>query len=158
MQNQRGFTIVEVLVVVVVILILSTGLGFLGRNIFLTTAQARDSERASDMYSVSQILEGYYRDNPTVGGPTYPTTTQINSSLSSIIKDKELLTAPTADDLSFTAAINKNVQNPSEVQYIYQPLTIDNELCVSTSCTRYVLYYYNELDQVVKKLESRHQQ
>ena len=56
----RGFTLVEVLVVVVIIAILAT-IVTLGLNGYM--AQGRDSQRSSDLTTVSEALEKYYDMN-----------------------------------------------------------------------------------------------
>lgn len=62
MQNQRGFTIVEIVVVMVIMAIL------LGLGVVITTntqANAHDAERSADMRNIAQGLENRYkRGNP----------------------------------------------------------------------------------------------
>lgn len=59
-MNKKGFTLVELLVVVAVITILATALlvGFGGAR-----ARGRDARRVSDMRNVQNILELYYAKN-----------------------------------------------------------------------------------------------
>ncbi|AHB42463.1 fimbrial protein pilin [Candidatus Saccharibacteria bacterium RAAC3_TM7_1] len=58
--NMRGFTIVELLIVIVVIAILTavTSVTYNG-----VQSRARDAERQQDMLSVQKVLEMYYIDN-----------------------------------------------------------------------------------------------
>lgn len=71
--KQKGFTIVELLIVIVVIGILAaiTIVAYNGIQ-----QRARDSERQAEMKSVEKALEMYYVDNggyPTCSGTTYIT-------------------------------------------------------------------------------------
>lgn len=66
-KNKHGFTIVELLIVVVVIAILAA-ISIVAYNGI--QERARDSERVSDMAAIQKILEAYYIDHnryPTRG-------------------------------------------------------------------------------------------
>lgn len=58
--NQRGFTIVELLVVIVVIAIL---VALTLPNLFGLQRRARDDARKNDLKNVQQALETYFNDN-----------------------------------------------------------------------------------------------
>lgn len=58
--NERGFTIVELLVVIVVIAIL---VALTLPNLFGLQKRARDDTRKNDVKNVQQALETYYNDN-----------------------------------------------------------------------------------------------
>lgn len=58
--NQRGFTIVELLVVIVVIAIL---VALTLPNLFGLQKRARDDARKNDLKNLQQALETYYNDN-----------------------------------------------------------------------------------------------
>ena len=72
-QSERGFTIVELIVVVLVIGIL---LGLTLPNLFSAQARARDDTRKNDLRNLQQSLETYYNDNIS-----YPTTAETLSVL-----------------------------------------------------------------------------
>lgn len=82
MRKSRGFTVVE-LVVVMVIMAILLGLGFLMAS--RTQANARDSERDSDAQVIAQGIENRYKEgNPRatssayqVGAGSYPGTIEM---------------------------------------------------------------------------------
>lgn len=60
LKSQRGFTIVELLVVIVVIAIL---VALTLPNLFGLQRRARDDTRKNDLKNIQQALETYYNDN-----------------------------------------------------------------------------------------------
>jgi prepilin-type N-terminal cleavage/methylation domain-containing protein len=66
--KQAGFTIVELLIVIVIIGILAA-IGFVSYS--NATKKARDTERASDVKAIAAKAEEYYASDPT-GAGTYP--------------------------------------------------------------------------------------
>lgn len=64
-KNQKGFTIIELLVVIVIIGIL---VALALPNLFAAQARGRDSERKNDLKNLQQKLETYFNDNGS-----YPT-------------------------------------------------------------------------------------
>ena len=166
---RRGFTIVELLIVVAVMGIL---LVLAVVNLRDSQGQARDTERSTDIASISKYLESFYtsgNDSSTSYG-FYPSTELIGQEtnyLSGI--DKKALIAPGETTIadSFFAATN-NSQTLSGVtpqpdntnySYIYQPLQSDGTLCTSSvqKCRKYNLYYLKENDGTVYKVTSTHQ-
>lgn len=71
-QKQSGFTIVELLIVIVIIGILA---GLVITTFVGVQAKARDSERKTDINAVQKQLEAYFA---TYGG--YPSASDLNSS------------------------------------------------------------------------------
>lgn len=71
--KQKGFTIIELLIVIVVIGILATitAVALGGAN-----ERARDAKRESDVKSLQTALEAYY----TVGNSHYPTLANMNDT------------------------------------------------------------------------------
>lgn len=58
--NSKGFTIIELLVVIVIIGIL---VALALPNLFSAQQRGRDTERKNDLKNISQKLETYYNDN-----------------------------------------------------------------------------------------------
>ncbi|MCX6792124.1 MAG: prepilin-type N-terminal cleavage/methylation domain-containing protein, partial [Candidatus Gottesmanbacteria bacterium] len=57
---QRGFTLIEILIVVSIIVLLSMAVLM---NIFGQMAHATDIKRKTDLYTLSKFFEDYYNDN-----------------------------------------------------------------------------------------------
>lgn len=65
-KEQKGFTIIELLVVIVIIGIL---VALALPNLFAAQARGRDSERKNDLKNLQQRLETYFNDNGSYPGP-----------------------------------------------------------------------------------------
>lgn len=159
---QGGFTFVELLIVVVVLvtLVLSS-VTLLDNALIATTKASRDTERKSDISAIAARLEQYYRANPTVNGSSYPTTTTMNGNLSTIIPEEEILIPPITETPALTMATTNAAQDPTVDEYYYQPLNSYDALCttdVTAPCVRFLLYYKNEADGQIVTVESSHQQ
>ena len=81
MNSRRGFTIVELLIVIVVIAVLAAISVVAFRGI---QERARDTQRAQDVKTIAKALELYYADNGrfpnSYCGSNCPTPKKINSS------------------------------------------------------------------------------
>ena len=136
-RTQQGFTIVELLIVIVVI-------GILAALVITTYSgiqqKGRNTERTTDLKAVQGQLEAYYASNGR-----YPTTTDLGSTSASnltFIKasmkglDPDALRDPkgAANDFSLaaTATVNK---------YAYAPDDGTGAACnnTTTDCAKYVL-------------------
>jgi len=78
----RGFTIVELLIVVVVIAILATITVVAYTNI---QARARDSQRQQDVKTIAKALELYYLDKGAYPAGSGATTTGMNTAWSTTV-------------------------------------------------------------------------
>lgn len=124
-KKQKGFTIVELLIVIVVI-------GILAALVITTFSgvqnRARDTERETDIKALHGQLEAYYADN---GG--YPSLTDFNTASwrATNMKglDAEALKDPDGTAQTLAAAAAANVYS-----YVVTPAG-----CATDACTTYVL-------------------
>lgn len=120
--------------------------------------RARDSERVSDVDSITRSLERYYRTQAAVTGPSYPASTVTIDSLGAFVDNPDAIIAPGQSGNSLVVATNNGGQNPTINQYIYQPLQVNGALCTTTPCPRYKVYYRTEVvDNVITKESLRQQ-
>ncbi len=159
-KAEVGYTLVEVFVVVVVMGVILTSGWALSNGYAAYLQKARDIERETDTSGLARNFERYYRTNASVSGPTYPSTTLVGSSLSTLLDDTDtdLTKAPGQTSSSVVLASTTATQFPSVNQYIYQPFTSAGTLCTAAPCVRFVFYYRTEYDNAVQTVESRRQQ
>lgn len=126
-KKQSGFTIVELLIVIVVIGILA----LLVVNTFSgIQKKARDSERQTDINALHGQLEAYYAQNAK-----YPslvnlqTSTWVSSNLKGL-DPKALL------DPNQTTAVIQGSNAANQYGYVATPANCDNS---TTDCTAYAL-------------------
>lgn len=130
--NNKGFTIVELLIVIVVIGILAL--------LVITTysgiqAKARNSKRQTDVQSIQTQLEAFFSQNGY-----YPSLADMNSSswIDSNMKslDKNALIDPSNPSNSQTLA-----SSPTAKQYAYAVTNSSGGSCESddTTCAKYTL-------------------
>jgi len=158
MKRHGGFTLIEVLVTMTIMVILMT---LAVVNIRGTQVRARDTERRSDTESLAQQLDSLYASGFSFtfgGGPIsfkghYPTTVQMNdvNARTQIFSDlpSRTLIDPgkqTSSETIFMATNGKEAINPTgpadcatylcpapglNFPYIYQPLDDSGNLCVN---------------------------
>lgn len=132
--SQKGFTIVELLIVIVVIGILAA----LVLNTFNgVQARARNTERQTDVKAIASQLEVYYADN---GG--YPQWSQIDSpaKVKTLLKglDEGAAKAPQGTDFDL-----QNSASTDKKKYGY----VTNTGCAAdNACTSFTLTYQTEGD------------
>lgn len=169
-MKRRGFTIVEVIIVITIMGILLV-LGVV--NLRSSQVSARDAERKTDIETISNHLETYYKygsdTNTTVR--QYPSTvfassgaTYMQQAIGNI--DASVFIAPGKTDpiLTFIPAPDNTVYttvspHPTIDEYVYQPLQADGTLCTSElqECRKFNLYYRLEIDNSVNVLMSKNQ-
>lgn len=160
-RRNGGFTIIELLIVLVVMVILLT---LAVVNLRSSEAKARDHERTTDMEGMATLLETYYtvRSSEATGSGQgeYPPTIAFASeaTLRTYLPDvnAQLLRAPNVDSgatMSIVPATNATVNaynvtpRPTLQSYVYQPLQANGSLCttVAQTCSTYSLYYAKEI-------------
>lgn len=136
-RKQQGFTIVELLIVIVVIGILA--------GLVITTyngiqQKARNTERTTDLKTFQSQLEAYYASNGSYPGTDSLGTTSgsnvtfIGTNLKGM--DKETLRDPKAAAGDYSLAAT-----PTANKYAYQPTKDDGSACTTAGgdCTKYTL-------------------
>lgn len=176
MERQRGFTLVEILIVIVIMAILMV---LAVVNLRSGQADARDVERKTDVANIARALEVYYDSGPSTSNTPaarYPSTSLVTYSDDEFTMnnlrdiDRDSLIAPgssgtAGSDFSLIAATNTLETTtgirplPTPSTYVYQPLTSDNVLCISGSqeCRRFNLYYRLETDSTIHMVTSDNQ-
>jgi prepilin-type N-terminal cleavage/methylation domain-containing protein len=146
-RNSRGFTIVELLIVIVVIGILAALVLTSFRGV---QERARDTERRTDTNSVATQLEVYYTDNG--GYPQYTGQVDTDSWITANLKGADLNAwrAP-----GFNTNTMTNSATPSKDQYGYTPLQSDGTTaCTTAPCAKFKLYWYSEKTSTVNTKDS----
>ena len=148
LKNQSGFTIVELLIVIVVIGILAA----LVLNTFQgVQARARDTERKTDLVAISTQLEAYYTDfgHYPSGSATVDTCGANNGGtytgdcdlvvLTTRGLDPEALNDPNNNQI----IVNANPGNANDNQYYYD---VTGANCTGERCDAFTLSAVLESD------------
>lgn len=134
-KAQRGFTIIELLIVIAIIAILA---GLVLNNFQGAQAKARDTQRVTDVNNMHSKLEEYYNENGA-----YPSTI-VAADLPGI--DAESLNDPDGTAVVANAAVAdataaNAVANPdTDAEYLYVPYPTG----CTDDCTGYVLKTFIE--------------
>ena len=154
MKSRRGFTIVEVLVVISIIGILAT-ITFMGFGRY--QADTRDSARASQAKIISESLEKYFEQNGEY--PSCPaltgTATSVTTSVLPGVEPQTLVTpqAPAGTTNSIQCADLTSTSQPDFFAYIGD----NSAACLSGSaCIAYQLKYEQETTGQIVTIDSRH--
>jgi type II secretion system protein G len=97
-KNQKGFTIIELLVVIVIIGIL---VALALPNLFAAQARGRDSDRKNELKNLQQRLESYFNDNGAY--PTGALTAATTATPPGIGASQDEAEGPRGDDYTYTA-------------------------------------------------------
>ena len=133
-NRSKGFTIVELLIVIVVIAILATLVIVTFTGI---QQKARNSQRQTDINALDSHIEAYFASNgnyPTFGNLQDPTWVAANMKG----LDPASLTDPKvpAADVDATHTGIKNAADVTHYGYVTVPATCDN---TNTQCTGFTL-------------------
>lgn len=147
-SSQKGFTIVELLIVIVVIGILAA----LVLNTFSgVQKRARDTQRQTDVNAIATQLEVYYNDNgtyPSAANITVPNFKGIDQG--ALQPPQSTQTGLKAVSAAPTAAADFGVGTAEQYLYMCEEAATVNGVNV---CGAYTLYWYKEdKAQVVTKL------
>lgn len=93
--NSKGFTIIELLVVIVIIGIL---VALALPNLFSAQQRGRDTERKNDLKNISQKLETYFNDNTS-----YPAGDMSTVATALELDDEAIQDPKTKDDYTYVA-------------------------------------------------------
>ena len=125
-NDQKGFTIVELLIVIIVIGILAAIAFVAYGNV---TKKARDSERTADAKAISSKAEEYYANNAA-----YPTLAQLNAVQGLNAASKVTPTGGAIVDCGTTLGTPTTTVG-SGANDVY---------CYANNGTQFQLYYWNE--------------
>lgn len=113
-MNQKGFTIIELLVVIVIIGIL---VALTLPNLFSAQARGRDTDRKNELKNVQQKLESYFNDNDS-----YPAT-QADLGDADITADE--LEGPRDDPYTYTSPDGQSYTLEAELENAEDKDTLD---------------------------------
>lgn len=103
--NQKGFTIIELLVVIVIIGIL---VALTLPNLFSAQARGRDTDRKNELKNLQQKLESYFNDNDA-----YPAGDMAAAATELGITDADEYTGPRSDGYTYVTAAVDGVDDQS---------------------------------------------
>lgn len=168
-MNRRGFTIVELIIVIAIMGIL---LVLVAVNLRGSQANARDVERKADVESIALHAETFYSVGNNSGSApgSYPSTftsSNTNVYIRSIMQDldiKSLLAPGITDEAfkSFISATNTDqtalgvLPAPTTDTYVYQPLLSSGAICTSSSlgCRKFNIFYRLEVANISENCPS----
>lgn len=157
MKNRHGFTIVELIVVIVVIGIISTASTLTYSKI---QQQSRDTQRAASATIISESLEKYFADNgeyPSVSKMTAVDATTVKQLLS--LNNLDSLIAPRSP-AGTTTNLWKAGSATSTNKLTYTGNTDVSAPCLTgvaatDVCNDYKIQYYNDKTSTVETVYSR---
>lgn len=138
LKSQKGFTIIELLIVIAIIAILA---GLVLNNFQGAQAKARDTQRVTDVNNIHSKLEEYYNENnaypQTFTAATFPGIDA--ESLKDPDGNSVVINAAVADATAAAAVADPDTTN--EYLYISWPTGCTN---AANDCTGYLLQTFVE--------------
>lgn len=152
-KARSGFTVVELSVVVIVIIIL-TSVSAIGATVYLR--DGRDTERATKVSLLTEALERYYDKNGE-----YPPCSTISGSLADASAtldrlDRQTFNAPRAATEE-TNSVTCGATPPSNSNDIFRYYSVPS-VTDSTASLNFRIDYWNEDSSKVETVKSRRQQ
>lgn len=146
-RSEGGFTLVELLIVIVVIAILAA----IVINTFAgVQARARDTERQTDMKAVASQLEVYYTNEGE-----YPTDAQMTGTAASTLALFEGLGEDALENPLDTDGDGNSFATGDATTQTYEydatPLNCDN---TTTTCDGFIISWVKEQDAAVVEINS----
>lgn len=152
-RNDKGFTLIEIAVVIVIIAILAT-LGTLGVARFQT--ESLDAQRATNAKAISEALEKYYDKNgeyPPCSSITMPAPQVAQDVLEGISVDA--LKAPRGEDNSIKCQDLTDPEGEDFFAYVGSDTSSDCRGVSGAFCTTYELKYLQDKNKSVQSILSR---
>lgn len=130
-RSKKGFTIIELLIVIVIIAILAT----IGVVAYGGVQQsARDSKRESDITSLHTAIEAYY-----VQATQYPSFTQINDNAAGGFRETNLKGIGSETFTDPKGANDQLANAPAANVYSYEVTPAGCDNTAGNECTNYTL-------------------
>ena len=151
---KKGFTLVEVVVVIVAIVILVTIAAF-GINKF--QADGRDAQRTVDATTIADSLEKYYDHNgeyPSCAQLTAPASTVSSQSGALAGIDSDALIAPKAGSSTTNSISCADLASATSGDY-FAYVGDGSDSCNTVSCLQFTIKYIDESDGTVKTISSK---
>jgi type II secretory pathway pseudopilin PulG len=183
-RRGKGFTIVELIVVITILIILTT---LVVVRLAHTQSSGRDREREIEMTTIASGLEVYYENGNTASSIPkgyYPGGTEVQQAAAASppfnrflegvsvqtfeAPDRTITDSFGVDPSYASAPAGANADGSysdsqvrallSNFNYLYQPLRRNNTFCASyADCVKFNLYYLEETTNTVKTIRSKNQ-
>lgn len=130
---QKGFTIIELLIVIAIIAILAL---FVINNIQGGQAKARDQQRINDVNAIKNKLEDIYNETSSYPSTVTPATLDgiEEGALKDPIGNQDIANNAGVATIAAAEAVAAPADTGSTAGYLYIPVD-----CTGTECTAYVI-------------------
>ena len=154
MQTSRGFTIIELIVVILVlgILVTITALGLVRYQL-----DARDTQRSTNVSIIAEALEKYYNEKGE-----YPSCSVLTGSVGTLTGNSGIFPGMSTSVFRAPGAANgvtNSIQCTDLISVTsadYYAYVGDSGSCTgTTTCLKYVLKYKEEATNTIQSLSSR---